>query len=209
MVKLMVGMVALALASTAIAGEVQKKSVQIPSVKAGKCSITLLNADGVKPLAGAKLTLQSVEDTKLIISAEAAKSGLCVVDVKNGRYILSVNDKIMTLFDVADDGKLAWCRIVVSEKPMLVGDRLKSLKPAVVDLHLWVLMAGLLLPLLLQPVLLVLPVLLSAVIMLIGGMSTVLMTAVMMTMIHLLRLRKKHRLLHLVLLRPVDSFRYI
>jgi hypothetical protein len=126
MVKVMTGIVAFAIASSAIAGEVQKKSEQIPSVKAGKCSITLLGADGIKPLAGAKLTLQSVKDTKQIISSEASKSGLCVVNVENGRYILSVNDKIMTLFDVKDDGKLAWCRIVVSEKPMLVGGQAEA-----------------------------------------------------------------------------------
>jgi len=126
MVKVMAGIVAFAIASSAVAGEVQKKAEQIPSVKAGKCSITLLGSDGIKPLAGAKLTLQSVKDTKQIISAEAGKSGLCVVDVKNGRYILSVNDKIMTLFDVKDEGKLAWCRIVVSEKPMLIGGQAEA-----------------------------------------------------------------------------------
>lgn len=121
MVKLMAGIMAFAIASTAIAGDVQKNVAKIPSVKAGKCSITLLGADGIKPLAGAKLTLQSADNAKKIISAEANQAGLCVVDMENGRYVLSVDDKVLTLVDVADNGQLAWCRIVVSEKPMLIG----------------------------------------------------------------------------------------
>ena len=122
MKKMMAGLVAVALASSVMAADVQKKAANVPSVKAGKCSITLLNADGVKPMANAKLKLQSTKDAKKVVKADTNKAGLCVLkNVEEGRYVLSVNDKVLTLFDVSKDGKLDWCRIIVSDKPMLVG----------------------------------------------------------------------------------------
>ena len=121
MVKIMAGIVALAIASSAIAGETQKDAVTIPSLKSGECSITLLDSDGIRPLAGAKLVLYSAKDAKNATTAEANKAGVCVMDIADGRYILSVNDRILTLIDASKDGQLAWCRIVVSEKPMLIG----------------------------------------------------------------------------------------
>lgn len=118
----MAGFMALAIASAAVAGDSAKKSdVKVPSVKTGKCSITLLDADGIKPLAGAELKLQSLKDTKKIVKTKANQAGLCKVKLEKGRYVLSVNDKILTLLDVEKKGQLAWCRIVVSEKPMLIG----------------------------------------------------------------------------------------
>jgi len=121
MVKLMAGIVALAIASSAIAGETQKNTAKIPSLKSGECKITLLDKDGIKPLAGAKLVLHSAKDAKNATTVEANKAGVCVMDIADGRYILSVNDRILTLIDASEDGQLAWCRIVVSEKPMLIG----------------------------------------------------------------------------------------
>lgn len=119
MVKLMTGIVALAIASSVIASE--KSEVKIPSMKTGKCKITLMDKDNINPLAGATLKLQSIKDAKNITSVEANKAGLCILDITEGRYVLSVNDKILTLIDASKDGQLAWCRIVVSEKSMLIG----------------------------------------------------------------------------------------
>jgi hypothetical protein len=122
MKKMMAGLVAVALVSSAFAADVQKKAEKVPSVKSGKCSITLLDSDGIKPLAGAELKLQSTKDAKKVVKADANKAGVCVLkNIEEGRYVLSVNDKVLTLFDVAKDGDLAWCRIIVSDKPMLVG----------------------------------------------------------------------------------------
>lgn len=121
MKKMMTVLVAVALSASAIAGEAEKNAVRIPSVKSGGCSITLLDADGIKPLAGAQLSLQSAKDAKAMITAKANDAGLCKVTVGDGRYVLSVNEKPLTLLDASKDGKLAWCRIVVSDKPMLIG----------------------------------------------------------------------------------------
>jgi hypothetical protein len=121
MTKMMTAVVALALTTSVIAGEVEKNAARIPSVKSGTCSITLLDADGIKPLAGAKLSLKDTKDAKVVLSTAANEAGLCKVTVADGRYVLTVNEKPLTLLDATKDGKLAWCRIVVSDKPMLIG----------------------------------------------------------------------------------------
>jgi len=120
--KLIAGMMAAVIASAAMAADMQKSSVKIPSVKAGKCSVTLLDKDGIKPLANAELKLRSTKDKKKVVNAKANEAGVCVLkNIEEGRYVLSVNDKVLTLFDVAQNGQFDWCRIVVSDKPMLVG----------------------------------------------------------------------------------------
>jgi hypothetical protein len=97
---------------------VQKR---IPTIHLEKCAITLLDADGIKPLAGAALALNQAEDGKTVVSAVANKAGLCEITVAEGRYVLTVNERPITLINAAKDGQLAWARIVVSETPMLVG----------------------------------------------------------------------------------------
>ena len=125
--KLVSVVIAAVIASTAMAADMQKSAVKIPSVKAGKCSVTLLDKDGIKPLANAELKLQSVKDSKKVITAQANKAGVCVLkNIESGRYVMSVNGKVLSLFDVAQNGQLAWCRIVVSDQPMLVGGQAEA-----------------------------------------------------------------------------------
>ncbi len=105
-------------ASTLMTSAAEKR---IPTLKVGKCAITLLDSNGIKPLDGAKLDLKQAENGETSVSAVANKSGLCEITVTEGRYILSINDKPITLVNAAKDGELAWARIVVSESPMMVG----------------------------------------------------------------------------------------
>ncbi|MBT3192688.1 MAG: hypothetical protein HN341_09060 [Verrucomicrobia bacterium] len=121
MIKAMTWVVALAMATTVVASETQKSTARIPSLKSGKCSITLLDKDGIKPLAGATLSLQSAKGADQVLAATASDAGLCVLDIAEGRYVLSVNEKVLTLLDVSEEGQLAWCRIVMSDEPMLIG----------------------------------------------------------------------------------------
>ncbi len=120
--RVMMTAVALVAASAMVAGAadtvVQKR---IPTIHLEKCAITLLDADGIKPLAGAALALNQAEDGKTVVSAVANKAGLCEITVAEGRYVLTVNERPITLINAAKDGQLAWARIVVSETPMLVG----------------------------------------------------------------------------------------
>ena len=112
----------IALIATAImATAADELKVKIPSVTSGECSITLLEADGIRPMVNADLKLQATKDGSIAASTVSDKSGKCIVKLEDGRYILSVDGKNLTLIDASKKGEMAWCRIVVSAKPMLVG----------------------------------------------------------------------------------------
>ncbi len=121
MTKLATCMIAVILASAVLATAGETLKINIPSVTSGKCSMTLLDKDGIRPLAGAKLSLLTVKDGSEATSVVTDQAGKCIVKLEEGRYILNVNDKNITLVDASEKGQMAWCRIVVSDKPMLVG----------------------------------------------------------------------------------------
>ena len=88
--------------------------------------MTLLQADGIRPMAGASLKLQATKDGNEAASAISDRAGKCIVSLEEGRYILSVDGKNLTLVDAHENGQMAWCRIVVSDKPMLVGGQVEG-----------------------------------------------------------------------------------
>lgn len=112
---------ALFMASTLVAGATDAVQKRIPTIHLDTCAITLLEADGIKPMAGAKLSLSQIEGGEPVVTSVANPAGLCEITVAEGRYVLSVNERPITLLNAAKDGELAWARIVVSETPMLVG----------------------------------------------------------------------------------------
>ena len=114
------------IASAVVASATDKLTIKIPSVTSGKCSMTLLQADGIRPMAGANLKLQATKDGSEAASAISDNAGKCVVKLEEGRYILSVDGTNLTLVDASPKGEMAWCRIVVSEKPMLVGGQVEG-----------------------------------------------------------------------------------
>ncbi len=114
------------IASAMVATAKDELTIKIPSVTSGKCSMTLLEADGIRPMAGASLRLQATKDGSEAASEIANKAGKCVVKLEEGRYVLSVNGKNLTLVDASPEGDMAWCRIVVSDKPMLVGGQVEG-----------------------------------------------------------------------------------
>jgi len=113
-------------ASAMVATAKDELTIKIPSVTSGKCSMTLLQADGIRPMAGASLKLQATKDGSEAASATSDKAGKCIVSLEEGRYILSVDGKNLTLVDAHEKGQMAWCRIVVSDKPMLVGGQVEG-----------------------------------------------------------------------------------
>jgi hypothetical protein len=121
MIKMATGMAIAVVASTLVASAGVQQKLKIPSVTSGKCSITLLEADGIKPMAAADVKLIDAKDEKKVVASTTDAAGKCIVKLQDGRYVLSVNDKNITLLDASKDGAMAWCRIVVSETPMLVG----------------------------------------------------------------------------------------
>jgi hypothetical protein len=115
----MMTMTAMMMAATTLVAATSE--TRIPTLKVGKCAITLLDSNGIKPLSGATLDLKQAENGKTAVSAVANKSGLCEITVAEGRYVLSINEKPVTLLNATKDGEMAWARIVVSESPMMVG----------------------------------------------------------------------------------------
>ncbi len=126
MKRMMMWMGVALVASAVVASATDKLTIKIPSVTSGKCAMTLLEADGIRPLSGASLKLQATKDGTEAASEITDKAGKCIVKLEEGRYILSVDGKNLTLVDASDKGQMAWCRIVVSEKPMLVGGQVEG-----------------------------------------------------------------------------------
>ena len=108
-------------ASTLVASAGVQQKIKIPSVTSGTCSITLLEADGIKPMAAADVKLIDAKDETKVVASTTDAAGKCIVKLEDGRYVLSVNGANLTLLDASKAGQMAWCRIVVSETPMLVG----------------------------------------------------------------------------------------
>jgi len=122
----MIMMGAALIASAIVASATENLTIKIPSVTSGKCAMTLLEADGIRPLGGASLKLQATKDGTEAASEITDKAGKCIVRLEEGRYILNVNGKNLTLVDASEKGEMAWCRIVVSDKPMLVGGQVEG-----------------------------------------------------------------------------------
>jgi len=90
-------------------------------LKTGECEFKLLDSKGVEPLAFSDLTLSSPENGDVVVQATADKRGECVVRLDAGRYILGVNGVNLSIMEVTASSEIAECRIVVPERPMLVG----------------------------------------------------------------------------------------
>ncbi len=121
MKKMVTWMSVAVIASALTVSATEQQKINIPSLTSGTCSITLLEADGIKPMAAANVKIIDARETTKVVASTTDASGKCIVKLEDGRYVLSVNDKNITLLDASKNGAMAWCRIVVSETPMLVG----------------------------------------------------------------------------------------
>lgn len=120
--KILVITLLLAWVTSATADNASETSARrVPVLRSGTCTITLLEADGIRPISGALLTLTDATEGDVIVSATANNAGVCRIEVAEGRYILNVNERAITVIDAAENGDLDWARIVVSDSPMLVG----------------------------------------------------------------------------------------
>lgn len=90
-------------------------------MKAGQCTFSLLDSDGVKPMKGSTLQLSAAEDGHSVVKMKADTAGKCVLDLAAGRYILTVDGKHLAIVDAATTATIAECRVIVPEKGVLVG----------------------------------------------------------------------------------------
>lgn len=98
-----------------------KPSESLVKMKTGPCKFVLLDSRGVAPLSGWSLALNSPENGQALVQGTTDQSGVCELNVAPGRYIVSVDNMDLAILDAQADQTIAECRIVVPEKPMLVG----------------------------------------------------------------------------------------
>ena len=91
--RVMVMMAVLALAATASVRAADGDG-QLIQFKTGDVSFTLLQSDGVTPLAATELRMLSPEDGGVLAEAVSDQLGRAVIALIEGRYLLNVSDRI-------------------------------------------------------------------------------------------------------------------
>ncbi|MGB4047190.1 MAG: hypothetical protein WBL24_03370 [Kiritimatiellia bacterium] len=117
--RVMVMMAVLALAATASVRAADGDG-QLIQFKTGDVSFTLLQSDGVTPLAATELRMLSPEDGGVLAEAVSDQLGRAVIALIEGRYLLNVSGQNLSVLDVASDATLTSCRVVVPAAAMLV-----------------------------------------------------------------------------------------
>ena len=90
-------------------------------MKAGDCTFKLLDAKGVKPLAGSELSFKSVQDGATAAKVTADKLGKCPVKLDVGKYVLAVDSRPLAIVLFEQDAQVTTCRIVVPEEDVAIG----------------------------------------------------------------------------------------
>ena len=93
---------------------------QLIQFKTGEVSFTLLQSDGVTPLAAAELKMLSPENGGVLAEAVSDRLGRAAVALSEGRYLLNVSGQNLSVLDVASDATLTSCRVVIPDAGMLV-----------------------------------------------------------------------------------------
>jgi hypothetical protein len=93
---------------------------QLVQFKAGDIAMTVLDSDGVSPLADASIKMLSPEDNAVLAEAVSDRFGKAILALDEGRYLLNISDKTLAVMDVAADADIISCRVVVPAASMLV-----------------------------------------------------------------------------------------
>ncbi len=111
-----------------LAGALMTQAEQAPpeagsllKLKAGVCSFTVLDQQGVNPLAGLNVVLASPEDGSVLLKGTTDVAGACSLDIAAGRYVLNVKGMDLAILETSADQTLAQCRIVLPESAMVAG----------------------------------------------------------------------------------------
>lgn len=90
-------------------------------LKAGTCTFTILDAQGVNPLPGMQLVLASPADGTVAAKTVTDNAGACALDIAQGRYVMSVQGMDLAILEASTDQTLTECRIVLPDEAMVVG----------------------------------------------------------------------------------------
>ena len=93
---------------------------QLVQFKAGDIAMTVLDSDGVSPLADASIKMLSPEDNSVLSETVSDNLGKAVLALEEGRYLLNISDMTLAVMDVSADASITSCRVVVPAASMLV-----------------------------------------------------------------------------------------
>ena len=93
---------------------------QLVQFKAGDIAMTVLDSDGVSPLADASIKMLSPEDNSVLSETVSDGFGTAVLALDEGRYLLNISDMTLAVMDVSADASITSCRVVVPAAAMLV-----------------------------------------------------------------------------------------
>jgi hypothetical protein len=93
---------------------------QLARFKTGEVSFTLLQSDGVTPVAETQIKMLSADDSAVVAETVSDKLGKAIVALTEGRYLLNVAGQTLSVVDVAGDASLSQCRVVIPAAALLV-----------------------------------------------------------------------------------------
>lgn len=93
---------------------------QLVQFRAGDIAMTVLDSDGVSPLADASIKMLSPEDNSVLSETVSDGFGKAVLALEEGRYLLNISDMTLAVMDVSADASITSCRVVVPAAAMLV-----------------------------------------------------------------------------------------
>ena len=93
---------------------------QLVQFRAGDIAMTVLDSDGVSPLADASIKMLSPEDNSVLSETVSDNLGKAVLALDEGRYLLNISDVTLAVMDVSPDAALTSCRVIMPAASMLV-----------------------------------------------------------------------------------------
>lgn len=93
---------------------------QLVQFRAGDIAMTVLDSDGVSPLADASIKMLSPEDNSVLSETVSDDFGKAVLALEEGRYLLNISDVTLAVMDVSTDAELTSCRVIMPAAAMLV-----------------------------------------------------------------------------------------
>ena len=90
-------------------------------MKSGDVKLTILDPDGIRPLANVDVKVQDAREASRLIQATTDRSGSCGMTLEEGTYGLSIDGKAVALIASSPDAETAHLRLVTPRKPLLIG----------------------------------------------------------------------------------------
>lgn len=114
----MVALVAVIFAASAV--QADDTAGPLVRFKTGEVSFTLLQADGVTPMNAAAIKMLAADNGRVQVEAVSDSQGKAAVTLAEGRYLLNIDGRTLSVLEAAGDATLTSCRVVVPAVPLVV-----------------------------------------------------------------------------------------